>query len=50
MIPFNKPFLVGRELTYIARTAEAGKTAETGVHQTLPKLFRARSMGLQSAC
>lgn len=54
-IPFNRPFLVGKELYYIAQSVLSGHTAGDGMftkkcHKLLEKKFRARKVLLTHSC
>ena len=54
-IPFNKPFIVGKELYYIAQAVLAGHIAGDGVftkkcHQLLEEKFQARRVLLTHSC
>ena len=54
-IPFNKPFMVGKELTYIAESVLRGKTAGDGAftnlcHELLEERFDAHRIFLTTSC
>jgi dTDP-4-amino-4,6-dideoxygalactose transaminase len=54
-IPFNKPFIVGKELYYIAQSVLSGKIAGDGLytkkcHAILEEMFGARKVLLTHSC
>ena len=54
-IPFNKPFLVGKELFYIAQSVLSGKISGDGIfsrrcHEFLEKQFNAKRVLLTTSC
>jgi len=55
MIPFNKPFIVGKELYYISQSVLSGKIAGDGLftkkcHELMEKQFGARKVLLTHSC
>ena len=55
LIPFNKPFLCGRELEYIQQAVESGKISGNGVftqkcHHFLEQRYGYRKVLLTSSC
>jgi dTDP-4-amino-4,6-dideoxygalactose transaminase len=54
-IPFNKPFIVGKELYYIAQSVLSGKIAGDGIytkkcHQLLEEVLNAKKVLLTHSC
>jgi len=54
-IPFNKPFIVGKELYYISQSVLSGRSAGDGVftkkcHELMEKKFRALKVLLTHSC
>ena len=54
-IPFNKPFMVGKELDYIAQSVESGHTAGDGTftkrcQALMQERFAAPSVQLTTSC
>ena len=55
MIPFNRPFIVGKELFYIAQAVMSGKIAGDGIftkrcHEFMEQQFGARKVLLTHSC
>lgn len=55
LIPFNKPFLAGKELYYIAQAVLSGKISGDGVftkkcHQLMEQSFNAKRVFLTTSC
>ena len=54
-IPFNKPFVVGKELYYISQSVLSGKIAGDGLftkkcHTLIEEMFGARKVLLTHSC
>jgi len=54
-IPFNKPFILGKELYYISQSVLSGKTAGDGMftqkcHELMEKKFHAKKILLTHSC
>lgn len=50
MIPFNKPFLTGKEMHYMYQAVETGKISGNGVFTKKCQDFLQVSINLKNAC